>query len=168
MLQKLATILYLSGEHISFPKLTTILGATDDEIKKACTELEVSLTPLGLTLLMVDNGVSIVTLPAQSELVQAFWQDELQGDLTPAALQVLTLVAYLGNGTREQISYIRGVQSMQSIRVLTVRGLITRTGEVCTLTVDAYKELGITKAEELPEYQSIHTQLLEKLEARIS
>lgn len=168
MLQKLATILYLSGEHAPFAKLTTLLNTTQEEIEKTCNELEILLTPLGLTLLRVDNGVSIVTLPSQSELVQAFWQDELQGDLTPAALQVLTLVAYLGNGTREQISYIRGVQSTQSIRILTVRGLITRSGEVCTLTVDAFKELGITKVEDLPEYTTIHAQLLEKLEARVS
>jgi chromosome segregation and condensation protein ScpB len=76
------------------------------------------------------------------------------------------LVAYLGNPTREEISYIRGVQSSQSVRTLTVRGLISRTGEKCSLTSDAMRHLGITKVEELPDYENIHKNFLEKLETR--
>lgn len=79
---------------------------------------------------------------------------------------MLTLVAYLGSPTREEISYIRGVQSSQSIRTLTVRGLIVRQGEVCTLTSDALKQLGVTKVEELPDYDTLHASLVEKLESR--
>jgi segregation and condensation protein B len=168
MIQKLATILYLSGEHTPLSKLATLLDTTTEEIEKGLIDLELSLVPLGLTLLRLDNGVSVVTRPEHAALVETFWKDELKGDLTPAALQVLTLVCYLGNGTREQISYIRGVQSMQSIRALTVRGLITRNVEVCTVTPEALKQLGITKVEDLPDYAAMHAQLLEKLEARIS
>lgn len=168
MLQKLATFLYLSGDHTPLSKLTTLLESTPEEIEAGLTQLEAALSPLGLRLLRVDNGVSIVTSEEQSALVETFWKDELKGDLTPAALQVLTLVCYLGNGTREQISYIRGVQSTQSIRALTVRGLVARNAEVCTITPDALKHLGIVKVEDLPEYETIHKQLLEKLEARIS
>jgi segregation and condensation protein B len=98
--------------------------------------------------------------------VESFWKEELKGELTPAALQVLTLVAYMGEPTREQISYIRGVQSSQSIRTLTVRGLLTRTGEVCVLSLDACKQLGITKPEELPDYETIHKELTEKITTR--
>lgn len=166
MLQNLITLLYLSGDHISFSKMATVLKVSEDEVKMGLVEVDKVLLPLGLSLLSNDEGVTLVTAPAQAPLVETFWKEELQGDLTPAALQVLTLVAYLSNGSREQISYIRGVQSSQSIRALTVRGLITRSGEVCTLTPEALKELGITNVEELPEYQSIHKQLLEKLENR--
>jgi segregation and condensation protein B len=110
--------------------------------------------------------LSVVTKPEQAALVESWTKDELKGELTPAALQVLTLVAYLGYPTREQISYIRGVQSTQSIRVLTVRGLINRVGEVCSLTTESLKQLGITKVEELPEYEKMHKELLEKLQSR--
>jgi segregation and condensation protein B len=129
-------------------------------------ELENALKGIGLALLKSNDGLSIVTDPSQASLVETFWTKELEGDLTPATLQVLTLVAYLGNPTREEISYIRGVQSSQSIRTLTVRGLITRQGEVCALSGDALKELGITKVEELPDYEALHSSLSEKLSAR--
>lgn len=166
MLQKLVTILYLSGDPLPLSKIAVLLETTTEELEKVLVTLDIQLQALGLALLKNGDTISIVTQPSQSGLVEAFWKEELKGDLTPATLQVLTLVAYLGNGTREQISYIRGVQSAQSIRTLMVRGLISRGGEVCTLTSDAFKQLGITKIEELPEYQTVHSQLLEKLEIR--
>ncbi|MBP6948810.1 MAG: SMC-Scp complex subunit ScpB [Candidatus Pacebacteria bacterium] len=166
MLQKIVTILYLSGDPLPINTVASILKISVEEIENNIPFLKSSLESIGLTLLHNEKEIAIVTKPEESALVETFWKDELQGDLTPAALQVLTLVAYLGNGTREQISYIRGVQSAQSVRSLTVRGLITRNGEVCTLTMEALKHLGVTKQEELPEYVSIHAQLIEKLEQR--
>ncbi len=166
MLQKIVTLLYLSGEPIKVESLAKLLGAKKEDVEKYIDEVSASLNGVGLSLLVSSDGLSIVTQPSQAALVEAFWKEELQGELTPATLQVLTLVAYLGAPTREEISYIRGVQSSQSIRTLTVRGLISRQSEVCALTGDALKELGITKVEELPDYTTLHASLLEKLEAR--
>jgi segregation and condensation protein B len=168
MLQKLVTILYLSGDGVPLSKVVSLLGTTAEELEKVIPVLDTQLQALGLSLLRVNDTISIVTQPAQAAFVETFWKEELKGELTPATLQVLTLVAYLGNGTREQISYIRGVQSAQSVRTLTERGLISRSGEVCTLTPEAFKHLGITHVEELPEYKTIHPQLLEKLEVRVA
>ena len=164
MLQKIITILFLSGDPLPIPTIASILNIKSEEIEQNVEVINTALTGVGLALLRSNDGLSIVTRPEQAVLVETFWKEELKGDLTPATLQVLTLVAYLGSGTREQISHIRGVQSSQSIRTLTTRGLISRTGEVCVLTGDALKQLGITKVEDLPEYQKMHTELLAKLE----
>lgn len=168
MLQKLVTILFLSGDPLSIATISTILQTKEEDILANIEALKASLESIGLTLLYNKNEISIVTKPEESSLVETFWKEELKGDLTPAQLQVLTLVAYLLDGTREQISYIRGVQSAQSVRTLTVRGLIERKGEVCVLTSDALKHLGVTKTEDLPDYREIHAQLIEKLTARVS
>jgi segregation and condensation protein B len=166
MLQKIVTVLFLSGEPLSFASLAKILATPEEEIKKHIDEVDSALRSTGLSLLQSPEGLSIVTQPTQAAVVKAFWEEELKGELTPAAIQVLTLVAYLGTPTREEISYIRGVQSAQSIRTLTVRGLINREGEKCVLTDDALKQLGVTKSENLPDYETIHTSLTEKLSAR--
>jgi segregation and condensation protein B len=166
MLDKVITLLFISSEPLPAQKMAELLGITKEEVISNAPFVKSKLEEIGLTLL-VNNGVlSITTKPEQATLVEAFKKEELKGELTPAALQVLTLVAYLGYPTREQISYIRGVQSSQSIRTLLVRGLITRVGEICSLTVDALKHLGITKVEDLPEYVTIHSQLLEKLQSK--
>jgi segregation and condensation protein B len=166
MLQKIVTLLFLSGEPIKIESIASLLSTTKEEVEKYIDEVSNALTGIGLSLLKSSDGLSIVTQSAQASLVEAFWKEELQGDLTPATLQVLTLVAYMGSPTREEISYVRGVQSSQSIRTLTVRGLISRNGEVCTLTGDAMKELGVTKVEDLPDYETLHAGIVEKLEAR--
>ena len=166
MLNKVITILFLSGDPISAQKIGELLSITKEEVLENAPFVKTKLEELGLTLLVTNEGLSITTQAEQSGLVEAFRKEELKGELTPAALQVLTLVAYLGYPTREQISYIRGVQSTQSIRVLTVRGLINRVGEICSLTTDSLKQLGVSKVEELPDYQTFHASLLEKLQAR--
>jgi segregation and condensation protein B len=166
MLQKIITLLFLSGEPIKVESIATLMGTTREEIEKHREEVENALTSIGLSLLKTSDELSIVTQAIHAPLVEAFWKEELQGDLTPATLQVLTLVAYLGTPTREEISYVRGVQSSQSIRTLAVRGLVSRTGEVCTLTAEAMKELGISKVEDLPDYETLHASLQEKLETR--
>lgn len=166
MLDKVVTLLFLSGDPLPAAKIAELLSVPQDEILNNVPFVKGKLEELGLTLVVTDEGLSITTKPEQAELVEAYRKDELKGELTPAALQVLTLVAYLGYPTREQISYIRGVQSSLSIRTLTVRGLITRVGEVCSLTTASLKELGITKVEELPDYEKIHAELQEKLQSR--
>lgn len=168
MIEKLVTILYLSGDTLPLSIIAKILDTTTEEIEKNLDELDSSLRSIGLALLRSTDGLSIVTQPNQAQLVESFWKEELSGELTPASLQVLTLVAYLGNPTREEISYIRGIQSSQSVRALSVRGLISRNGENCALTNDALKQLGITKKEELPDYEKMHKDLIEKLETRNS
>ncbi len=166
MLEKVITLLFLSGDPVPVKKLAEFLGISKEEVIENAPYVKSKLEEIGLTLLVSNDVLSIVTKGEQSTLVESWTKEELKGELTPAALQVLTLVAYLGYPTREQISYIRGVQSTQSIRILTVRGLINRVGEICSLTNESLQQLGITKVEELPEYEKMHKDLLEKLQAR--
>jgi segregation and condensation protein B len=166
MLEKVITLLFLSGDSVPVKKLAEFLAISKEEVLENAPYVKSKLEEIGLTLLVSNDGLSIVTKGEQSALVESWTKEELKGELTPAALQVLTLVAYLGYPTREQISYIRGVQSAQSIRVLTVRGLINRVGEICSLTTESLQQLGITKVEELPEYEKMNKDLLEKLQAR--
>lgn len=163
MLEKIITILYLSGEPISITVIAELLKVDNKSVEETLSDVENKIKEIGLLLMRNKDEISIVTSPAQALLVEGFWKEELKGDLTPATLQVLSIVAYLGNPTRQIISYIRGVQSAQSIRTLSVRGLIKREGEVCVLTGEALKHLGITKIEELPQYESIRNELLEKM-----
>ena len=166
MLQKIITLLFVSGDPLPIKTIASILSVTDAEIQGALPSMSESLSQVGLALLSTEEGLSLVTQAEYSSVIELFWKEEMKGELTPAALQVLTLVAYLGNPTREEISYIRGVQSSQSVRALCVRGLIKRQGEVCTLTDDSLKQLGITSVSMLPDYESIHKDLRNKIDTR--
>lgn len=163
MLENVVTLLFLSGEPVSFSHIASMCETSVDEVKAILPEINTKLAPLSLQLLITNTEVSIVTHVSQATFVEKFWKEDLKGELTSAALQVLTLVAYIGPCTRHDISFIRGVQSSQSIRTLIVRGLIERSGELCVLSSDAMKHLGIVKIEELPEYENVRKELLAKL-----
>lgn len=166
MLEKIALTLYLSGDPISVQKIAELVQVDPQSIATQIPQIRALFEPIGLTLMVNGDDISVVSRPEFSALIESFRKEELKGDLTPATLQVLTLVAYLGSPTREEISYIRGVQSSQSVRTLSVRGLISRSGEVCTLTENALKHLGITSPSLLPDYERIHNELLQKLTER--
>lgn len=166
MLDKVITLLFISGDPLQPEKIAELLSIPKEEILENAPFIKTKLSEIGLDLIVSNEGLSITTKKEYSSLVEALRKDELKGELTPAALQVLTLVAYLGYPTREQISYIRGVQSSQSIRTLVVRGLINKVGEICSLTTESLKQLGISKVEELADYESIHKNLLDKLQSR--
>lgn len=164
MQQKILVLLFISGEPLTLETISKLSGISVEEINKFIPELKQYLKEGGFDLLVNQNELSIITQPQHAQLVTSLWIQELHGDLTPAALQVLTIVAYLSNPTKQDISFIRGVQSNQSIRTLMVKGYLTIEKDVCTLTMDALKHLGITKIEELPEYENLHKELTEKLE----
>lgn len=166
MLEKIVTVLYLSGEPILLSKIAQLLEVKEEDVVASLPLLEERLSLIGLALLRVGHEAAIVTKAEYAPIVEAFRKEELRGDLTPATLQVLTLVAYLGEISRENISYIRGVQSAQSIRSLSIRGFLVRKGELCSLTGEALSLLGVTKKEDLPDYEKISQEFLKKLKEK--
>ncbi len=165
MLPKIISLLFASGDSLSIKEIAKLTTSTEEEILHAIPSVREYVVQGGLSLLEDGNELQIVTSKEQSELVTSLLKKDLEGELTPATLQVLTIIAYLGKVTRADISFIRGVQSSQSIRTLSVRGLIVRSGEECSLTPDALRYLGITNVEELPEYEALHAELSSKLAA---
>jgi segregation and condensation protein B len=166
MLQKIVTLLFLSGDPVAFPTLVRIADIEEQALHQLLQDAKKNLEDIGLTLILTEKDAMITTRQEYSAIVEAFRKEELDGDLTPATLQVLTLVAYLPLPTKEQISYIRGVQSAQSIRTLLVRGLIAKQSEGYTLTGEALKHFGVTAKEELPEYQTLSSSFIQKLSSK--
>ena len=164
MIPKLIALLFASGEALSKKEIATLCETDIASLEATIPELRAYAKNGGLAIIESGDEVQLVTSEEQASLVLNLLKKDLEGELTPAALQVLTIIAYLGKVTRGDISFIRGVQSAQSIRTLTARGLIIRNGEQCSLTLDALRHLGIEKIEDLPEYTTIHADLKNKLE----
>jgi segregation and condensation protein B len=165
MISSIIALLFVSGEPMSITQIARLLNVKDSEVIGSIEEIKKILESTGLVLLSTNNELSIATAQNHSDLIESFRKEELKGDLTPATLQVLTLVAYMENISRRDISFIRGVQSAQSIRNLTIRGLIERSGENCSLSTDALKYLGIINVKELPEYERINKEFTDKLKS---
>jgi segregation and condensation protein B len=168
---KIEAILFWKAEPVSIKKLVTLLStdqakisATD--VKAGLTELENSLKGRGVTLVQTDEDVMLGTSKELSPLIEKLTKDELTRDLGKAGLETLSIVLYQGPISRSDLDYIRGVNSQFILRALLIRGLVERIDNpkdarsyLYKPTVDLLSHLGVSKITELPEYDSVRSDI---------
>lgn len=158
---KIEALLFIYGEFMPISRLAEVLGVTEDEIRSAILSLQEKFIAdnRGLRLMIQNDSVELITRPEYGPLIEKIIKDEMRAELTPAALETLSIIAYLGPVSRATIEYIRGVNSSFILRNLLIRGLVER--EVHPKRANTYlyrpspnllKILGITSAEELPDF----------------
>lgn len=160
---KIEALLFLYGEPIKIEKLAKELEAKSSDVNEAINTLSQKLTnsgDRGLELIIFDNRVQLVTKSDLKPLTSKIIKEELDTPLTPASLETLSIIAYLGPCSRALIDYIRGVNSTFILRSLMVRGLVERKPDpkrtnafLYQPSFDFLKHIGITHPEELPDYE---------------
>lgn len=175
--QKLASLealLFIHGEPLSYKKIESVLGFAKGEAEPIAAELKKRLEDAGRGLQLVADKekIQLATKPAWSKLLEDFVKDELTEELTPASLEALAIVAYLGPISRAKLEYLRGVNSIVILRSLMIRGLVERipdpehpSGFLYRPTFELMKHLGVAGEKELPEYEKFQ-ELLKVFEAQ--
>lgn len=170
---QIEALLFAYGEALEIKRMAKILGQGEAETESALRELHSQLggSGRGLTLIFTDGKVQLATKPEFQGLLQNIVKEELNEALTPAALETLSIIAYSGPLPRSIIDYVRGVNSSFILRALLLRGLVNRKPDpgrgnayVYSASFDLLRHLGITKTEDLPEYQKFRG-IVEKLTA---
>jgi len=180
-------ILFVYGEPMEIKKIAKLLKTDEAAVKEALKNLEQEYLSENRGLKMVFSGdkVQLATKPDFASFLENFVKEEFKESLTPASLETLSLIAYLGPISRAQIDYYRGVNSTFILRSLLIRGLVERypnppkenvyphtkrgfepSAQNITYnprygvgvylyepSFDLLKYLGISKVEELPEYE---------------
>lgn len=163
-------LLFVAGEPVTLATLAKHAGCTVTQAKEAILSLEKILAMRGIRVLQKNELVSLVTAPHLASYAEKLVKEELLGDLSKAALETLTIVAYHHPLPRTDIDYIRGVNSSFTIRNLAQRGLIERLlssgkrGYLYQPTVEFMKFLGITSFNELPEFEAVQKELIRGVE----
>ncbi len=173
-LASLEALLFIHGEPLTYKKITSVLGLGKGEAEPLAAELKKHLeeTGRGLQLVSDKEKIQLATKPEFNKILEDFVKDELTEDLSPASLEALSIVAYLGPISRAKLEYLRGVNSIVILRSLMIRGLVERlpdpehpSGFLYRPTFDLMKHLGLGAKEELPEYQKFQ-ELLKVFEAQ--
>ncbi len=158
--KKIEAVLFWKGEPVAIKKLAQILNVKEEEISAALKNLETSLSGRGVALVFKEDEVALTTSKDTSELIEKLTKDELIKDLGKAGLETLSIIIYQGPVSRAEIDYIRGVQSTFILRNLMIRGLVEKVSNPKDQRSFLYKPtfelltyLGITKIEEMPEFQ---------------
>lgn len=155
-------VLFIHGDPIEKKKLAKILDTSENEIKIHLDALADNFKSeeRGLSLVFYDEKVQLVAKPEHSSIIESLVKSEFDEVLTSAALETLSLIAYLGPISRSKIDYLRGVNSSYTVRNLMMRGLVERSSDpnranifLYKISFDLLKYLGINSINDLPGYQ---------------
>ncbi len=157
----LESVLFVSGEPIELGKLAKICQVSAEEIESILEKISTRLNEeeRGLSLLRNKDAVQMVTKPENVEFVEQLVKNELADSLSPAALEVVSIIAYRGPISKAEIEAIRGVNCSYTVRNLLMRGLIVRSdnprdsrGYIYEISFEFLKKMGIDDVKKLPEY----------------
>ncbi len=161
---RIESVLFFKNEPVSIKELTKILDVSKDEVEKSISNLQNFYKDRGIVVVSDGEHVSFGTHPNVSELIESLQKEELSRELGRAGLETLSIVLYKGPISRREIDHIRGVNSGFILRALLIRGLVERADPSTSLgagrsysykaTLKLLEYLGITRREDLPEYQT--------------
>lgn len=159
-------ILFMYGKEVSFERITDFVYISEQEVRECLVVLqsEYASRKTGLHILITDHAAQMVTHPDVSAVIEQMTRKEIEGPLTPVAMEVLSIIAYRGPINKADIEAIRGVNCSFTIRNLVRRGLIERvqddTGKrshLYHITIDLLRILGIDSVGDLPEFVELST-----------
>lgn len=168
---KLEALLFSYGEAIEIKKIAKILETDELEIKKLGDILRVEYEKenRGIVLLQNEDKLQLATKSEFYPTLEKLVKEEFKSELSPASLETLSLVSYLGPISKAEIEYYRGVNCSFILRSLLMRGLVEKfsnpqrpTSSLYRPSFDLLKHLGISKIEDLPEFENYKKVLLEK------
>ncbi len=158
----LEALLFIHGEPLSYKKIQSVLGIEKEGLEALIKELAADLEAdaRGLQLISDREKIQLATKPEFNGILESFMKEEISEDLSPASLETLSIIAYLGPISRARLEYLRGVNSIVILRSLTIRGLVERFPDpdrpasfLYRGTFDLIKHLGIKEKEDLPEFE---------------
>ena len=171
ILAKIEAILFAYGEPISLEKLAKILGLNKQDLEVPINDLytELNKQERGIMLIKNNGRIQLATKPELTSILEDIVKKEFTEDLTSAALETMSIIAYAGPISRADIEYIRGVNSSFTIRNLLLRGLIERSTDpkranayIYNVSFDLIKRLGLPRVEDLPDYEK-YKQMVQSL-----
>lgn len=157
------SVLFASGEPVKIAKLSKIIGVSEEEVENALMLLSEDYSKgRGLSLVKIQDTIQLVTSSDNAEFVAQMVKSDIQENLSQAALEVLSIVAYRGPISRAEIEEIRGVNCSFTLRALLIRGLVDRTENVkdsrsylYNISFDFLKKLGVESVEKLPDWETL-------------
>ncbi len=159
-LAALEAILFVAEHPVPESELAQVLETPLTTVRTVLTKWgrELEADDRGIVLRQVAGGWRLYTKPEALPYLERFATTDDGSRLSPAALEVLAVVAYRQPVTRGQISELRGVDSASALRTLVRRGLVAEEGRLSTpghpaiygTTGHFLEALGMVSLAELP------------------
>ena len=129
----LEAMLFANGEPVEVGRLAEAMRLEPDRVEAMLRSLQADYDAResGLMLLQFDGGRwQMATRPYYGEVVKRVLDTRHNAPLSPAALEVLAVIAYNQPVSRSFIEQVRGVDSSSTVSKLLERGLIEEAGRL--------------------------------------
>ncbi len=125
-------ILFASGDPIESDKLCAAAGIEEDTLEKLINLLSdrYESTLSSLQVMKLGNCYQLAVRTDYSEYVRAAMETKKNTPLSPAAMEVLTIVAYNQPVTKGFIEHIRGIDSSSVVNSLVEKNLLEEAGRL--------------------------------------
>lgn len=129
---KLFAILFAAGEPLEAARLGEALGLGREEVGTYTAGISAWLqeAELPLELRRLEDSYQLCTLPAYAGEIRRALELRRNTPLTPAALEVLAIIAYNQPVTRGFVEQVRGVDSSSVVTSLVEKGLVEEAGRL--------------------------------------
>ncbi|MDE2071404.1 MAG: SMC-Scp complex subunit ScpB [Patescibacteria group bacterium] len=161
---KIQALLFALGRPLSRKNLAKMLGASASDIDEALATLQQAQSGI----VLVDDGANLElrVAPEAAAEVERARKEEYSREIGKAGFEALAAILYRGSLSRSDIDFIRGVNSSQTLRTLTMRGLVRRTPNpkderqyLYEPTTELLAQLGVTHPSHLPQFDDVRAKL---------
>lgn len=157
-------VLFALGREISVEELSNTLEVEKEKIEETLVKIgEKYSGECGINLVKVKDTYQLVTNKDYYKYVTKFVENTKRQNLSTAALEVLSIIAYNPKITKSEIEAIRGVNSDFAVSRLLECGLVEVVARLSlpgrpaaySVTNEFLKSCGIENIEELPKFDEI-------------
>jgi segregation and condensation protein B len=162
--QVIEAVLFALGRDISVEELYTTLKVDKIEVEESIERLKDKYdNNNAICLVELQDSIQLVTNKKYYEQVNLFVQNTKRQNLSNAALETLTIIAYNPKITKVQIENIRGVNSDFAVSRLLECDLIEEVARlnlpgrpaIYSVTKEFLKNCGIKEITELPNFEEL-------------
>lgn len=125
-------VLFASGDPVSVEKFSQLLEIKKVEmntILQQCQE-EYNQNSSGLKMVKLDDAYQLVTKNEFSTYIKKAIEIKRNTPLSPASMEVLSIIAYNPKISKSYIEQIRGVDSSSIVNSLVEKGLVEEAGRL--------------------------------------
>lgn len=154
-------ILFASGRIVKILELSAILELTPNDIENIVENMrsEYNSPERGIEIIKVNDGYQICTKPEYNGYICEILDNRTKPNLSNAAIETLSIIAYNPKITRAEIEQVRGVNSDGTIYRLLEYSLIKESGKsdapgkptMYETTDEFLKTFGMSTLDDLPE-----------------
>ena len=125
-------ILFASGEPVEITRIAEAAGIESDMVIKMTELLNDRYESGGssMRVIRLADSFQLTVLPDYIDYVRAAMETKKSAPLSPAALEVLTIVAYNQPVTKGFVEHIRGVDSSSVVNSLVDKNLLEEAGRL--------------------------------------